>query len=95
MEIGKIERGMSNISVSGKIVEIGEPREVMTKFGRRRVADAFIEDASGKIKMSLWEKQIDEVKEGDTVKISGAYVTEFRDELQLNVPTRGKIEVID
>jgi replication factor A1 len=94
MKIKDISSPMGNVELVGKIVEIGEERQVMTKYGRRRVADAVLEDDTGRIKMTLWGEQIDSVKEGDKVEISGGFVTEFRDELQLNVPRRGKIVVV-
>ena len=94
MTIKEISSPIGNVELVGKIVEIGEERQVMTKYGRRRVADAVLEDDTGRIKMTLWGEQIDSVKEGDKVEISGGFVTEFRDELQLNVPRRGKIVVI-
>jgi ssDNA-binding replication factor A large subunit len=43
--------------------------------------------------MSLWENQIDTVSVGSMVSITGAYVNEFRDKLQLNVPRSGKLEI--
>jgi replication factor A1 len=94
MKIKDISSPTGNVELVGKIVEIGEERQVMTKYGRRRVADAVLEDDTGRIKMTLWGEQIDSVKEGDKVEISGGFVTEFRDELQLNVPRRGKIVVV-
>jgi len=33
------------------------------------------------------------VRVGDKVSVSGAYVTEFRETLQLNIPRSGKLEV--
>jgi ssDNA-binding replication factor A large subunit len=42
--------------------------------------------------MSLWENQINSVAVGDMVTVSGAYVTEFREKLQLSIPKTGKIE---
>lgn len=93
MKINEIKRGMSGIFTEGKVTEKSEPRSVNTRYGQRSVADATLEDDTGAIKMSLWENQIDEVDIGDKVTVSGAYVTEFRDQLQLNVPRSGKLEV--
>lgn len=93
MKISEIQRGMSNISVEGKILDISEVREVNTRYGKRNVADAMIEDDGGEIKISLWEDQITSVRVGDKISISGAYVTEFRDVLQLNIPRSGKLEL--
>ena len=93
MKISEIQRGMSNISVEGKILDISEVREVNTRYGKRNVADAMIEDDGGEIKISLWEDQITSVRVGDKISVSGAYVTEFRDVLQLNIPRSGKLEL--
>ena len=93
MKINKIKRGMSGISITAKIIDISDPRDVQTKYGRRSVADAVLEDETGQIGMSLWENQINSVAVGDTVTVSGAYVTEFRDKLQLSIPKTGRIEI--
>lgn len=94
MKINEIKRGMSNITLQAKVVDISQPRQVQTKFGVRSVADATLEDESGQISMSLWEEKITSIKVGDTVDISGGYTTEFRDKLQLNIPRMGKLEIV-
>jgi len=94
MKIGEIRSGMSNVTVEGKIIDISEARDVQTKYGKRSVADAILEDESGQISVSLWENQITSVSVGDRIVVSGAYVTEFRDRLQLSVPRSGKLEVL-
>jgi len=48
----------------------------------------------GKIKLTLWNKQIDQVSVNDTVQIENGYVTSFRGEIQLNVGKYGKLTVI-
>ena len=93
MKINEIKRGMIDITVEGKIVDKSEPRRVNTRYGQRSVADATLQDETGSIKLSLWEEKIDSVNIGDKVKISGAYVTEFRNELQLSIPRSGKLEI--
>ncbi len=86
---------MRRIDIEGKITEIGEAREVMTKFGAAsRVANAAFEDDSGTIKLSLWNEDIDKVAVDDKVKIENGYVTSFRGETQLNVGRYGKLSVI-
>ena len=93
MKIDEIKYGMSGVIIEGEITEKSEPRTVNTRYGQRSVADATLEDETGTIKLSLWEDQIDRVKIGDKVSINGAYVTEFRNELQLNIPRSGKLEI--
>ena len=94
MKINEIKRGMSNITLQAKVMDISESRQVQTKFGPRSVADATIEDDTGQMSLTLWEANITSVKVGDMINISGAYTTEFRDKLQLNIPRMGKLEIV-
>ena len=94
MKINEIKLGMSVVSMEGKIIAKSEPRSVRTRFGPRSVADAELEDETGTIKLSLWEQQIDLVDVGDIVKINGAYITQFSNQLQLNIPRAGVLEVM-
>ncbi len=94
MNISELSVGMKEVALNAKVSEKSEPREVQTRFGRRLVADVMVKDKTGSIKLSLWEKQIDAVKEGDEIEIAGAYVTEWRGSLQLSVPKTGKVTVI-
>jgi len=94
MKISDISAGMSNVSVEAKVVDISESRDVQTRYGPRTVADATLEDETGQITISLWEKQINSVTVGDRVRVVGAYVTKFRDKLQLNIPKSGRLEVL-
>jgi replication factor A1 len=93
MKINEIKYGLSGVSIEGEITEKSEPRTVNTRYGQRSIADMTLKDETGTIKMSLWEEQIDRVNVGNNVSISGAYVTEFRNELQLNIPRSGKMEI--
>ena len=95
MKINEISRGISGVTLTAKVVDKGDKREVNTKYGKRSVADVTLEDETGQINLSLWEEKIDEVKIGDTVKLEGGYVTEFRDKTQLNLPKSGKLEVVE
>jgi len=93
MKISDITRGMSNISIEAKVIDISEPRDVQTRFGKKNVADAILEDETGQISLTLWEEKISSISVGDNIKVSGAFVTSFRDKLQLNIPRNGNIEV--
>ena len=85
----------SGINVQGKIVDKGEVRTVTTKFGETKVCDAFLEDESGRIKLTLWAEDTEKVKDGDMVSLEGGYTTSFRNEIQLNKGRKdGKLEVV-
>lgn len=94
MKINELKLGMNEIILEAKVVDVSEPRSVNTKFGyQTKVATATLDDGSGQILLTLWGKQIDEVNVGDTVKITKGYVSEFKGEMQLNVPRNGTLEV--
>lgn len=93
MKIADIKRGMNNIELQAKVVDISEVRQVQTRYGMRSVADITLEDDTGQISLTLWEDKISSVSVGDTVSLAGGFVTAFRDKLQLNIPRNGKLEV--
>jgi len=95
MKIADIKAGMNNVSLQAKVVDKSEARNVQTRYGPKQVADTTLEDDSGQISMSLWENDINTVSVGDVVNVSGAYTTQFKDKLQLNIPRKtGKIEIV-
>jgi len=82
------------ISIQAKIVDKGEVRTVNTKFGDSKVCDAYLEDESGRIKLTLWADDTEKVNNGDMVSLEGGYTTTFRNEVQLNKGRKdGKLEV--
>ena len=92
MKINELRLGMSSINLTAKVVDVSEPRNVRTKLGyQTRVATATIEDDTGKLPLTLWGRQIDEIGQGDTIEVKEGFITEFRGELQLNVPRKGQI----
>jgi len=95
MKIVELRNGMKRVDLKGTIVEISESREVTTRFGDvSRVATAVLADDSGRIKMSLWNENIDKVSVNNIVQIENGYVTTFQGESQLNVGRYGKITVL-
>lgn len=95
MKICDIQPDMRNIEVTGRIVRIGERRQVQTKFGPADVAKATLEDETGSINLSLWRQQIDLVKEGDNVKLINAFARTFGGQLELNIGRDGQIITVE
>ncbi|MEM1514498.1 MAG: OB-fold nucleic acid binding domain-containing protein [Thermoproteota archaeon] len=96
MKIRDLKDGMRGVNLVAKVLEVSEPREVISRFDGRayRVADAIIGDETGTIKLSLWNEQIGQVNINDTVKIENGYIRSFRGEKQLNVGKFGKLTVL-
>jgi len=95
MKIKDLKIGMSNIDIKVKVAKLSEPREVMTRFGTAtKLTEATLEDDSGTIKMTLWGDQAEGIEEGKEVEITGAFVKEFREELQLGIRKGGTIKAV-
>ncbi|MCD6403231.1 MAG: DNA-binding protein [Candidatus Aenigmarchaeota archaeon] len=95
MKIKDLRIGQNVDYLRAKVIDKEEKRQVMSKFGRAlSVANVLLEDETGNIKLTLWGKDIDRVKEGDTVEIKDAYVKEFRGEKQLTLGRKGSMEVV-
>jgi replication factor A1 len=64
--------------VSGRVVERSEMREIETREGRKaRVSNIRIEDDTGRIRISLWDKHaesVDSLRLGDSVRLTGVKV---------------------
>jgi replication factor A1 len=92
MKISELKPGMRNVSVTGKIESVGEPRTVNLKSGgTNNVADAVISDESGSIKLSLWGDDINKIQPGDRVSVENGYINTFRGENSISVGKFGKL----
>jgi replication factor A1 len=93
MKVTDLKPGMRGINIEGKIESITESRTVNVRSGgTAQVADAIISDETGSIKVSLWDEQINMVKQGDKVYIENGYTQEFRGENSLNIGRYGKLK---
>ncbi|MEM4340131.1 MAG: OB-fold nucleic acid binding domain-containing protein [Candidatus Nitrosocaldus sp.] len=97
MRISDIRGGMSRVSIdAAEVVSVSEAREVRLKDGSKaRVADCVIQDDSGRIKLTLWNEQIDMVREGSKISITNGYTKEFKGENTLNIGRYGRLDVVE
>ncbi|MCP8308203.1 MAG: DNA-binding protein [archaeon] len=96
MKISELKDGMRKVDVEGIISEIPEPRTVTLRTGQQaRVADCILQDASGTVKLSLWDDDIDKVQVGSRVRIENGYTNSFRGELRLNVGRYGRLITLE
>ncbi|MBC5793398.1 MAG: hypothetical protein H8Z69_05185 [Nanohaloarchaea archaeon] len=84
-----------DIEIEGKIAELPTPRAVTTQYGQKKITTVVFEDETGKIDLTLWEEEIEAVEEGASVRIEGAYVREWADDIQLNIGRDGNIEQVE
>ncbi len=80
------------VNVLAKVVNVGEPKEVMGKFGDpRRVAEAVVGDDTAVVTLSLWNEQIGAIAKDDIVLIDNGYVSLVRGHIRLNVGRYGSM----
>jgi hypothetical protein len=94
--IRDLRTGMSHVSLKAKVLEVTQPKHVVTRYGNlASLAKALIADETGKIKLCLWNKQIDSVAAGDTIQIENARTSTFRGEKQLSLGKKGTLNNIE
>lgn len=90
VQIGDLRAGMKKVNLKARVLEIANPKPVLTRFGNyATVANALIADETGQIKLCLWNEQIDSVSIGDTVQVENASTSTFRGERQLRIGRKG------
>ncbi len=78
-----------------EVVSKGEVREFANEKGSGKVCNCAGKDSEGtEVSMTLWNEQIDQVTEGDKVKISNGWTSEFRGDLQIAAGKKGTLEVL-
>lgn len=94
-KISDLKIGMGNLKIKAKVIEIDEPKEVMTKFGTTiTLTNVVIKDDYGQIKLVLWGKQSEGINNGDVIEITNGFVKDFRGELQVGVGRGEEVKVV-
>jgi hypothetical protein len=90
-----LRAGMKRINVKAEVLEIPKPAQVHTQFGNTvTVVNALVGDETGKIKLCLWEGQIDSIAVGKNIEIKNAHVCIFRGERQLRLGKKGVLSIL-
>lgn len=94
MDIQDIQAGQGSIEIEAEVVKKGDVR-TFEKFGKQgKVCNATLKDKTGSISLTLWNEQVEQIQEGNIIKIQNGYASEFRGEKQLSTGKFGTIEVI-
>jgi replication factor A1 len=91
--VAELKPSMRNLTITFKVVEIGEEREITSRDTGEphRVVDARVGDSSGTVLVPLWDDAIDNMEVGQTYKLTNGYTGLFRGNLRLNVGKYGQI----
>ncbi|KAB1186688.1 MULTISPECIES: single-stranded DNA binding protein [Haloferax] len=91
--------GLSDVNLKGKLLDTGEVRTFDRDDGSEgRVSNLSLGDATGRIRVTLWDERADlagELDTGESVEVVDGYVRERDGSLELHVGSRGAVEVID
>lgn len=94
----KIKELKPNTGFEEMIVEVvtkGEPRAFASASGQGTVCNAAVKDEDGEeVSLTLWNDDYKKVNDGDKVKISNGWVTEYKGRIQISAGRKGTLEVI-
>ena len=91
--VAELKPRMKNITISFKVIEKSEPREVTSRRDQEthRVLDAIVGDSTGIVTVPLWDDSIDNVEEGSTYLLKNGYTGLFKGFLRLNIGRYGEL----
>jgi replication factor A1 len=83
------------VSLTAKIVSTIPPRDVVSQRdgSNHKVGEFMVGDETGVVLLTLWDADIEKVKDGDTVEIGNGYITLFRGQMRLNIGKFGTLEI--
>lgn len=96
-KIADLKPYSKGVNLVAKVVSKSEPKTVGSQYdqSQHQLVNALIADETGAVSLVLWDENISKVNEGDTVRISNAFIKLFRGRMQLNLGRYGRIEKSD
>lgn len=91
LNVKDMTENSKNVNATLKVIEIGEVKDIQSKFGDKRVCEVKVADATGSILLSLWDDQIGKIAVGDTISIQNGYISVVRNSMRLNIGKYGKM----
>jgi len=91
VNIMDLKPGMEKVTVKARVIKIENPRVIRTKKGPRTISNAIIGDSTGRVEATLWGDKAGSVQEGEAIEVKGAWTTEFKGKVQLNIGKSSEI----
>ncbi|TXT55436.1 MAG: hypothetical protein BAJATHORv1_40349 [Candidatus Thorarchaeota archaeon] len=93
VKVAELKPQMKNLTITFKLVELGEEREVSSRRDgeTHRVLDAIVGDSTGTVAVPLWDDSIDSVEIGETYLLKNGYTGLFKGNLRLNIGKYGEL----
>jgi len=96
VKIGELNPNSKAVNVTAKVVSKGEVRSITggRDYTAHEVVDALVGDETACIYLTLWDDNIEKVKEGDTLSIKNGYINLLRGSMRLNIGRYGSFEIV-
>ncbi len=92
IQISELKPLENNLNVVFKVTKRRNERTVKSRHGEtQRVCDFIISDPTGSIILTLWNEDVDVLKEDSVYKLSNGYANVFRNSLQLSKGKYGSL----
>lgn len=96
MKINKLLADMRNVDIRFRVIKKGEPREISSADGKElQLAEVEVGDDTGRIFLTLWDKSIEMLGEGDIGEVKNGFIKVIRNELRLNVGKYGELVKVE
>lgn len=95
MKVSQLRPRMGNVFIELEVVSKGEAREFASAKGSGKVCNVAGKDETGEVQVSLWNEQIDQVNEGNKIRIENGWVSEYKGQLQLSTGKFGNLIVME
>jgi len=95
MKIKELKPATGFEEIIVEVVTKGEPRAFVSAQGQGTVCNAAVKDEDGEeVSLTLWNDDYKKVNDGDKVKISNGWVSEYKGKIQISAGKKGTLEVI-
>ena len=95
MKIKELKPSTGFEEIIVEVVTKGEPRAFASAQGQGTVCNAAVKDEDGEeVSLTLWNDDYKKINDGDKVKISNGWVSEYKGRIQISAGKKGTIEVI-
>lgn len=98
VEVKSMVPGLKNVSINVRILRIFEPRQFERAGVKSAVANVILGDGTGNVRLSLWDKQIEILKQlqpGLAIEVFGAYTKDDgRGGTEIRLSKRGGLKVL-
>jgi len=95
MKIKELKPATGFEEIIVEVVTKGEPRAFASAQGQGTVCNAAVKDEDGEeVSLTLWNDDYKKVNDGDKVKISNGWVSEYKGKIQISAGKKGTLEVI-